>query len=485
MKQTIENTPQPSTSPPRRPILALVGRPNVGKSTLFNRIVGRRVAVVHDEPGTTRDRLYADAEWNGFPFTVIDTGGLELLPETVASGRRPGPERVLTQDSAPYIAMMRAQAELAMEEADVIVFVTDAIGGLTAGDEEVAEVLRKAKCPVFLAVNKVDNERLRHDAMEFYALGLGRLYPISAFHGIGVADLLDDVVMTLREERDRDELASPESEEEEGLEIAIVGRPNVGKSSLLNKLLGEERVIVSSVPGTTRDAVDTKLEWEGTPITLVDTAGIRRRGKVAAGVEYYSVLRAMRAIRRADVALLMIDGYEGVRAQDTHIAGAVLDEWASVVVLINKWDLVEKDTDTMVEYTEWVREALQFLDYVPVLFISALTGQRVDQVLPTALEVWEARFERIRTSDLNRIVQDAIARHAPPSRRGRRLKIYYASQPEVDPPTFVFHVNDPSLVHFSYERYLENRIREAHPFVGTPVRMLFRPRRRPRPEDER
>ena len=485
MKKAIENDPGPSRSTSPRPVLALVGRPNVGKSTLFNRIVGRRLAVVHDEPGTTRDRLYAEAEWNGVPFTVIDTGGLELLPESVASGRRPGPERVLTQDSAPYIAMMRAQAELAMEEADAIVFVTDAIGGLTAGDEEVAEVLRKAECPVFLAVNKVDNERLRNDAMEFYALGLDNLYPVSAFHGIGVADLLDEVVATLRERIDREELASVESEVDEGLEVAIVGRPNVGKSSLLNELLGEERVIVSSVPGTTRDAIDTKLEWEGTPITLVDTAGIRRRGKVAAGVEYYSVLRAMRAIRRADVALLVIDGYEGVRAQDTHIAGAVLEDWASVVVLINKWDLVEKDADTMAAYTEWVREALQFLDYVPVLFISALTGQRVDQVLPRALEVWKARFQRIRTSELNRIVQDAVARHAPPSRRGRRLKIYYASQPEVDPPTFVFHVNDPSLVHFSYERYLENKIRETHPFVGTPLRLLFRPRSRPQAKNER
>ncbi len=469
-----------------RPILALVGRPNVGKSTLFNRILGKRVAVVHDAPGTTRDRLYATAEWNGLAFTVIDTGGLELLPETVASGRRPGPERVLAQDSAPYIAMMRAQAELAMQEADVIIFVTDAIGGLTAGDEEVADVLRKADCPVFLAVNKVDNERLRHDAMEFYALGMENLYPISAFHRIGVADLLDDVVDTLREEIEQDELQATEPESgEEGVEIAIVGRPNVGKSSLLNRLLGEERVIVSSVPGTTRDAVDTYLEWEGTPITLVDTAGIRRRGKVAAGVEYYSVLRALRAIQRAAVALLVIDGYEGVRSQDTHIAGAILDQWASVVVLINKWDLVEKDANTMTEYTKWVREALQFLDYVPVLFISALTGQRVHHVLPTALAVSQARFDRIRTSELNRIVQDAVARHAPPSKRGRRLKIYYASQPEVDPPTFVFHVNDPSLLHFSYERYLENEIRKAHEFAGTPLRFLFRPRRRPHSEGER
>jgi GTP-binding protein len=315
--------------------------------------------------------------------------------------------------------------------------------------------------------------------MEFYSLGLGEIYAISALHGLGVADLLDEVVEALRERGQEGEFvpAEPESGEER-VELAIVGRPNVGKSSLLNRLLGEERVIVSSVPGTTRDAVDTFLEWEGTPLTLVDTAGIRRRGKVAQGVEYYSVLRALRALRRADVALLVIDGWEGVRAQDTHIAGAILEEWTSVVVLINKWDLVEKDSDTMREYTTWVREALRFLDYVPVLFISALTGRGVHRVLPGAIDVWRGRFHRIPTSELNRIVQDALVRHAPPSKRGRRLRIYYASQPEVDPPTFVFHVNDPSLVHFSYERYLENRLREAHEFPGTPIRLLFRPRKR-------
>jgi GTP-binding protein len=338
---------------------------------------------------------------------------------------------------------------------------------------------------VFLVVNKVDNQGLRHDAMEFYALGMDNLYPISAFHGVGVADLLDDLVVGLREQIEHGELAIEPTDEEAGVEIAIVGRPNVGKSSLLNQLLGEERVIVSPVPGTTRDAVDTHLEWEGTPITLIDTAGIRRRGKVAAGVEYYSVLRAMRALQRADVALLVIDGYEGVRAQDTHIAGAILDEQASAVVLVNKWDLVEKDAETQAEYSEWVREALKFVGYVPVHFISALTGQRIGRVLPTALRVWKARFQRIRTSELNRIVQDAVARHAPPSRRGRRLKIYYASQPEVDPPTFVFHVNDPSLVHFSYERYLENVIRKAHEFPGTPIRLIFRPRSRREPEEDR
>ncbi len=453
-----------------RPIVALVGRPNVGKSTLFNRITGRRLAVVHDRPGTTRDRLHAPAEWSGVFFTVVDTGGIEVLPETVVAGRRPGPQRVLAQDSAPFIPLMRAQAEQAIREADAIVFVTDAASGLTAGDEEVAEILRRARCPVFLAANKADNPRLRQAALEFYALGLETVYPVSALHGIGVADLLDDVVEAL-----------PPSElevEDESVKLAIVGRPNVGKSSLLNKLLGEERTIVSPVPGTTRDAVDTYLEWKGTLVTLIDTAGIRRQGKIDRGVERYSVLRALRAIQRADVALLVIDGVEGVTAQDAHVAGLVLDEWASVVVLINKWDAVEKDSQTMEEYTRWVRGALRFLDYVPVIFISALTGQRVHRVLTTALDVHQARFRRIPTGELNRLVQDALDRHAPPSKRGKRLKIYYVSQPGVDPPTFVFHVNDHELVHFSYERYLENQLREAYEFPGTPLRLLFRRRRR-------
>jgi GTP-binding protein len=477
-EQTTKDAPRLAQN---KPIVALVGRPNVGKSTLFNRIVGRRIAVVHEKPGTTRDRLHAAAEWNGVPFTVVDTGGIEVLAESVTDGRRPGPERVLAQDSAPYIPSMRAQAELAIEEADAIILVTDVASGLTAADEEVTEVLRQARCPVFLAVNKVDNLRLEQDALEFYALGLGEIYPLSAIHSIGVADLLDAVVEVLPHSppglRPSPPLGGTEGGEE-SVKLAIVGRPNVGKSSLLNRLLGEERVIVSPIPGTTRDAVDTYLKWEGTPITLIDTAGIRRRGKIERGVEYYSVLRALRAIQRADVALLVIDGFEGVTAQDAHVAGAILDEWASVVVLINKWDLVEKDTHTMVEYTRWVRETLRFLDYVPVLFISALTGQRVNKVLETALAVQEARFMRIPTGPLNRVVQDALDRHAPPSKRGKRLKIYFASQPSVDPPTFVFHVNDPALVHFSYERYLENRLREAYGFPGTPLKLLFRGRKR-------
>jgi len=455
-------------------IVTLVGRPNVGKSTLFNRIVGRRLAVVHDQPGTTRDRLHASAEWNGIAFTVVDTGGIEVLPETVVSGRRPGPQRLLSQDSAPYVAQMRAQAELAIQEADAIIFITDASDGLTAGDEEVAGILRRARCPVFVAANKADNPGLRQAALEFYALGLGTVYPISALHGIGVADLLDAVTQALP----RPEQKAEEEPAADTVRISIVGRPNVGKSSLLNRLLGEERAIVSPIPGTTRDVVDTYLEWDGTPITLIDTAGIRRRGKIGRGVEHYSILRALRAIQRSDVALLVIDGIEGVTAQDAHIAGFILDEWASVVVLVNKWDAVEKDAHTMPQYTRWVREALRFLDYVPVLFISALTGQRVHNVLPTALAVHDARFQRVPTGELNRLVQHALAQHAPPSKRGKRLKIYYASQPGVAPPTFVFHVNDPELLHFGYERYLENRLREAYGFPGTPLRLIFRRRGR-------
>ena len=454
----------------RQPIVALVGRPNVGKSTLFNRLVGRRLAVVDDRPGTTRDRIQASCEWDGVHFTVVDTGGIEVLPEKVEKGVRPAPDQPLAEDSAAFIPLIRAQAEMAIEEADVIVFLTDAQAGLTPADEEVADILRRSEKPVFLAANKAESPRVREQAVEFYALGLGEVYPISALHGVGVADLLDRVVQALPTWE-----AEPE---DESVKLAIVGRPNVGKSSLLNRLLGEERAIVSPVPGTTRDAIDTRMEWEGVPITLIDTAGIRRRGRIQPGVEKWSVLRALRAIQRADVALLMIDATEGVTAQDTHVASFVLDEGCGVVVLVNKWDAIKKDTYTMQEYTLHVREALKFMDYVPVLFISALTGKRVDRVIPTALEVHEARQHRIPTGELNRIIQDAVARHAPPSKRGKRLKIYFVSQPEVAPPTFVFHVNDPDLVHFSYERYLENRIREHYPFVGTPLRLIFRERGR-------
>ncbi len=453
----------------RKPIVALVGRPNVGKSTLFNRLVGERLAVVHEAPGTTRDRLQADSEWNGITFTVVDTGGIETLegPRQAVHGATPlvsvGPDEILRQ--------VRAQAEMAIAEADAVILVTDAAAGLTAADEDVADILRRSRKPVFVAANKADSPSRRLAAVDFYALGLDSVYPISALHGTGIGDLLDAVVASFPPQAE-------EEEETEAVKIAIVGRPNVGKSALLNRLLGHERAIVSPIPGTTRDAIDTVMNWEGRPVILIDTAGIRRRGRIERGVEQYSVLRALRAIQRADVALLLIDATEGVTAQDAHIAGFILDEAKSVVVLVNKWDLKKKDPRTMDEFGQHVRLELKFLDYVPVLFISAKTGQRVDQVLPTALQVYESRALRISTGELNRIVQAATAQHAPPSKAGKRLRFYYATQASVDPPTFVFFVNDPKLVHFSYERYLENALRAAYSFPGTPLRLIFRARER-------
>ncbi|HIQ06194.1 MAG TPA: ribosome biogenesis GTPase Der, partial [Anaerolineae bacterium] len=443
----------------KKPIVALVGRPNVGKSTLFNRLVGQRVAIVEDIPGTTRDRLYADAEWTSVPFVVVDTGGLEVLTserEDRPPRRRSRRERwePLAKASADFVEEIRAQAELAIAEADVIVFLVDAKEGITAGDEDVAEVLRRSQKPVVLAVNKADNEERRAAAVEFWALGLGEPHPISALHGTGTGDLLDVVVSHF--------LPVAEEEVDSTLKIAIVGRPNVGKSSLLNALLGEERAIVSEIPGTTRDAVDTRLTWEGKPITLIDTAGIRRRGRIQRGLEQYSVLRALRAIGRADVVLLVIDATAGVTAQDAHVGGYILEEYKGVIVVVNKWDLVKKDTHTMVAYRDEIRNALAFMDYVPVLFVSALTRQRVHQIIPTALRVQEARHLRVATGELNRLLQTAVARHHPPSKAGKRLKFFYATQADVAPPTFVLFVNDKRLVHFSYARFLENVLREQY-----------------------
>lgn len=433
-----------------KPIVAVVGRPNVGKSTLFNRLIGQPMAIVEDSPGTTRDRLYADSEWNGRTFTVVDTGGLVF------------------DESGEVEWKVREQAQIAIAEADVIVFMVDASTGLTAADREAADLLRRTEKPLILAANKADNEERRQAAVEFYELGLGEPIPISALHGTGTGDLLDAITASF----------APEVVEEpdEAMRVAIVGRPNVGKSSLLNALLGEERAIVSEIPGTTRDAIDTRLDWGGQPVVLIDTAGIRRRGRVEPGVEKYSVLRAMRAIQRADVAVLLLDGVDGPTAQDAHIAGYILEEMKSVVVAVNKWDLVPKDSHTMYQYTKVVRAALRFMDYVPVLFISAKTGQRVGQVLDTALRVRDERLVRLSTADLNDIVRRAVARQSPPTKAGKQLKFYYVTQPSVDPPTFVFFVNDKELVHFSYVRYLENQIRERYPFTGTPLRMLFRGR---------
>jgi GTP-binding protein len=445
-----------------KPMVAIVGRPNVGKSTLFNRLIGERMAVVSEVPGTTRDRIQADTEWNGSAFTVVDTGGIE-----VGGGFSTTP---LSEDSAQYLPAIVSQARIAIDAAEVVVMVVDAQAGVTAADREVAAILRRSDQPVLIAANKAEGSAARASAVEFYELGVGETYPISALHGTGTGDLLDAIVEALPE------AAGTEQVHDESLKIAIVGRPNVGKSSLLNQLVGEERSIVSPIAGTTRDAIDTRLTFGETSITLIDTAGIRRRGKIEPGVEKYSALRALRAIKRADVALLLIDAVDGVTAQDQHVAGFVLEERVSVVVLVNKWDAVEKDTHTMALYTKMVRSQLRFMDYVPVLYISALTGKRVDQVLPLALEIHEARFERIPTAELNRILSDAVARHAPPSKAGKRLRFYYATQAAVDPPVIVFFVNDPRLVHFSYERYLENVIRELYAFPGTPLVLRFRPR---------
>ncbi|MGC8878624.1 MAG: ribosome biogenesis GTPase Der [Anaerolineae bacterium] len=468
-----------------KPVVALVGRPNVGKSTLFNRLAGRRIAIVEDFPGTTRDRLYANAEWGGVSFLVVDTGGLTTVETArdkaaqhphwrAQSGTTPPIGQTAGVESGLFLEEMRRQAYIAIEEADVVVFLVDAEVGLTPDDREIANVLRRSCKPVLLVANKADSARRSADAVEFYALGLGEPIAVSALHGLGTGDLLERIVEALVSSG-----ASPTEEEgaiRECPQIAIVGRPNVGKSSLLNRLLGEERIIVSEVPGTTRDAIDTMVHFAGQPLVLIDTAGIRRRGKIAPGVEKHSVLRTMKAINRADVCLLVLDARDRVTAQDQHIAGYILEEAKSAVIVVNKWDAVDKEAHTMQEYTQEIHSTLGFIDYVPVLFISALTGQCVHQVLEVALQVWRERHCRISTSDLNQLVQDAVARHPPKNRSGRQLRFYYATQAEVDPPTFIFFVNDPKLVHFSYQRYLENRIRELYHFTGTPLRLVFRGR---------
>jgi GTP-binding protein len=449
-----------------KPIVALVGRPNVGKSTLFNRLTGERKAIVDDIPGTTRDRLMAEAEWTGRPFYVIDTGGIDPS----VGGRTP-----LSIGSANFIEEIKAQAEIAIEDADTILFVVDAISGVTPADQEVAEILRRKQKtingelvpPILLVANKADSKTFREEVYQFYELGMGEPFAVSAVHGTGTGDLLDALVATFPEDL--------EKEEDESVKIALVGKPNVGKSSLLNRLIGKERMIVSSIPGTTRDAIDSKMEFDGLPITLIDTAGIRRRGKVEQGVEKYSVLRSMRAIERADVALLLIDAIEGITAQDAHIAGYILEARKSCVVVVNKWDAIEKDTFTMVAFTEQIRKDLNFMDYVPLLFISAKTGQRVEQVMPMALKVQEERLARMTTSALNRIIQHVQDMHTP-SRAGRVFKMYYGTQVRSDPPTFMIYCNEPKLAHFTFIRFIENTIREEYPFTGTPIFIVFKKR---------
>jgi len=440
----------------------------VGKSTLFNRLVGERLAIVDDTPGTTRDRIFADSEWNGITFTVVDTGGID----PIHGGKTP-----LSIGSADFIQQIRDQATIAIREADVILLLVDGQTGPTSSDQEVAQILRRNQKvvdgqpfpPVLLVVNKCESPVERAAVSQFYELGLGEPHPISAVHGTDTGDLLDEVVK-----------AFPEKSEEpadDSVKVAIAGKPNAGKSSLLNRLVGEERAIVSPIAGTTRDAVDTKILFGDVEITLIDTAGIRRRGHIDPGVEKYSVLRSFKAIERADVVLLIIDAQEGITAQDTHIAGYILDEWKSCVVLVNKWDAVEKDSYTMDAFTQKVRQELNFMDYVPILFISAKTGQRVDQVLPLALQVQEERLVRITTSKLNDVLTRAQDAHPAPTHAGQQLKIYYGAQVRSDPPTFVMFVNNPKLMHFTYLRFLENRIREEYGFVGTPIKLAAKGRK--------
>lgn len=452
-----------------KPIVALVGRPNVGKSTLFNRFAGERLAIVDETAGTTRDRLFGEAEWNGRSFNIVDTGGID----PAHGGKTP-----LSIGSVDFIEDIRRQAQVAIQEADAVLFVNDGEAGVTEPDREVAEILRRSQKklpdgtfwpPIFVVVNKCESRERRDQASEFYELGLGDPYPISAIHGTSTGDILDALVASFPEQM--------EEEEDDSIKIALVGKPNAGKSSLLNKLVGEERVIVSPIAGTTRDSIDSKIEFGGLEITLIDTAGIRRRGKIEHGVEQYSVLRSFKSIERADVALLMIDATTGITAQDAHIAGFILDEWKSCVVLVNKWDALEKDNNTMEEFTAKIHLDLNFMDYVPILYISAKTGQRVDQVLPMALRVQEERLARLTTSTINSIIHKAQDAHPHPTHAGRALKMFYGTQVRSDPPTFMIYVNEPKLMHFSYLRYLENQIRAEYGFLGTPIRIVTKGRR--------
>src|SRR5258708_6694496 len=465
-----------------KPLVAIVGRPNVGKSTFFNRMIGERVAIVEDMPGTTRDRIYGDTDWNGREFTLIDTGGLEL-----GSGI-PAGQIGLDGQSGDLMNHVKAPAQLGIEEVAVIVFMVDARSGITGTDEEVDEILRRADKPVILAAMKAANAARRMDAVEFYTLGLGEPIVISSTQGTGTGDLLDCIVEGLPPAEEMEE------EEEEGIpRIAIVGRPNVGKSSLLNAILGAQRAIVSDVPGTTRDTIDTELEFEEHKLRLIDTAGIRRRGRVGPGVEKYSVLRSNRAIERCDVALLLVDASEGLAPQDTHIAGTIHEMGKGVIVVVNKWDLAQEqrraeragqfthpddEIESAEAYSKIIAEGLKFIPYAPIVFASAKTGYHVKSILETALKIADMRYLRVPTARLNEVVQAAIRRHDPCVIRHKYLKIYYATQVQVNPPTFVFFVNDPQAMHFSYELYLENRLREEFSFRGTAIRLQFRARKK-------
>lgn len=433
------------------PVVAIVGRPNVGKSTVFNRIAGERISIVEDTPGVTRDRIYAKSEWLGQPFNLIDTGGIDMRDE-------------------PFLAQITEQAQIAIDEADVIVFVTSVKEGVTDADEKVAKILYRTDKPVILAVNKVDNPELRSEIYDFYSLGFGDPMPLSGTHGIGTGDLLDKVCQAFPKDGAK--------EQDDSIKFSFIGRPNVGKSSLVNAILGENRVIVSNVEGTTRDAIDTKFVAEdGTEFTMIDTAGIRKKGKVYENTEKYSVLRAMRAIDRSDVVCVVLNAEEGIREQDKHVAGYAHEAGRGIIIVVNKWDTLKKDNHTMKEFEKTIRQEFQYLSYAPIVFVSAKTHQRLEQ-LPKLIERVNHNHERrISSAVLNDVIMDAIAHNPTPTDNGRRLRVYYATQVATKPPTFVVFVNDPELMHFSYERFLENQIRAAFDFEGTPIHVIERRRK--------
>ena len=432
------------------PTIAIVGRPNVGKSTIFNRIAGERISIVEDTPGVTRDRIYTTGEWLGREFSIIDTGGIDLGDE-------------------PFMGQIKHQAEIAIDEADVIIFVASGREGITDADELVAKILYRSNKPVILAVNKVDNPEMRNDIYEFYALGLGDPFPVSGSHGLGIGDVLDEAVKHFPN--------TSEEEDEDTIKFSLIGRPNVGKSSLINAILGEDRVIVSDIEGTTRDAIDTYFESEeGQKFLMIDTAGMRKRGKVYESTEKYSVMRAMRAIERSDIVLMVLNAEEGIREQDKRVAGYAHEAGRGIIIVVNKWDTVKKDTNTMRDFEAEIRDEFQYLDYAPIIFVSALTKQRLNK-LPELIETVSMNQNlRIPSALLNDVVMDAVAINPTPTDKGKRLKIFYATQVAVKPPTFVIFVNEEELMHFSYARFLENQIRKAFTFEGTPIKII--PRRR-------
>lgn len=436
-----------------KPTVAIIGRPNVGKSTIFNRIIGDRLSIVEDVSGVTRDRIYSKAEWLNYSFFLIDTGGIEI-------------------ENTPFQKQIRAQAELAIDEADVIIFLTNGRDGVTPDDEEVAKLLHKTNKPVILAVNKIDNFDMNYMIYDFYSLGFGEPYPLSGSHGLGLGDLLDAVFKYINNGNFNIE----DDEEDNKIRFSLIGRPNVGKSSLINSILGKDRVIASEIAGTTRDAIDSDFKYDGDEYVVIDTAGIRKRGKVYESCEKYSVLRSLKAIERSDVVLVVINAEEGIIEQDKKVAGYAHESGKGVIIVVNKWDAIEKNDKTMKEFEEKIRDNFSYLDYAKIIFVSAKTKQRVFNIFDLIKESYENRHRRIQSSTLNEVVVDAVTMNPTPQDKGKRLNIFYASQVAINPPTFVFFVNYPELMHFSYERFLENRIRDSFYFDGTPIKLLTRKR---------